>query len=106
MSEKSVQAVAHKKARLIEHECLIVQHMNVRPSTSLHFYKGELQVASVELMIPAHVKHRTIEHVIGPLHPARLRVNITGENDDVGISWTGIKRRKLEMQIGIDSNFH
>jgi hypothetical protein len=33
-------------------------------------------------------------------------VNITGENDDVGISRTGIKRRKLEMQIRIDSNFH
>jgi hypothetical protein len=54
----------------VEYACLIVQYVNVWSSTFLHFDQGVLKVASVELMVPAYIKHQTIECIIGPVDSA------------------------------------
>lgn len=59
-----------QEARVVEYACLIVQYVNVWSSTFLHFDQGVLKVASVELMVPAYIKHQTIECIIGPVDSA------------------------------------
>ncbi|MNI93060.1 hypothetical protein D3C73_1509500 [compost metagenome] len=58
-----------------------------------------IDVATVVLVIAAHVDHRTLECVVCPLHATRFDINVTSEDDYVRFAWGGIEPSETEVQI-------